>query len=31
MTMCGGVCEWRPGGGCRIKLSQPLLKVARRT
>ena len=27
MTLCGGVCEWRPGGGCRIKLSEPLLKV----
>jgi hypothetical protein len=27
MTLCGGVCEFRPGGGCRIKLSEPLLKV----
>lgn len=27
MTLCGGVCEWRPGGGCRIKLSEPLLKL----
>ncbi|PSC74929.1 sprT-like domain-containing Spartan [Micractinium conductrix] len=27
MTSCGGVCEWRPGGGCRIKLSEPLLKL----
>lgn len=27
MTLCGGVCEWRRGGGCRIKLSGPLLKV----
>lgn len=28
MTLCGGVCEWRPGGGCRIKLSEPLLKAS---
>ncbi|KAL4428844.1 hypothetical protein ABPG77_005282 [Micractinium sp. CCAP 211/92] len=27
MTLCGGVCEFRPGGGCRIKLSEPLLKL----
>lgn len=26
MTSCGGVCEFR-GGGCTIKLSEPLLKV----
>ena len=26
MTACGGTCEYRPGGGCRIKLSEPLLK-----
>ncbi|EFN55909.1 hypothetical protein CHLNCDRAFT_52181 [Chlorella variabilis] len=27
MTLCGGVCEFRKGGGCRIKLSEPLLKL----
>lgn len=27
MTSCGGVCEYTRGGGCRIKLSEPLLKV----
>lgn len=26
MTLCGGICEQLPGGGCRIKLSEPLLK-----
>jgi hypothetical protein len=26
MTACGGTCEYRPRGGCRIKLSEPLLK-----
>ncbi|GAB4819387.1 hypothetical protein N2152v2_006433 [Parachlorella kessleri] len=27
MTLCGGVCEFQKGGGCRIKLSEPLLKL----
>ncbi|GAX81087.1 hypothetical protein CEUSTIGMA_g8521.t1 [Chlamydomonas eustigma] len=27
MTLCAGVCEFRTGGGCRIKLSEPLLKL----
>eukprot|EP00884_Botryococcus_braunii_P015413 jgi/Botrbrau1/2555/Bobra.0079s0042.1 len=26
MTLCAGVCEFSKGGGCRIKLSEPLLK-----
>ena len=29
MTLCAGVCEFSHGGGCRIKLSEPLLKVNR--
>lgn len=24
---CAGVCHFQRGGGCRIKLSEPLLKV----
>ena len=27
MTLCGGVCHYEPRGGCRIKLSEPLLKL----
>ena len=27
MTRCGGVCEFTRGGGCRIKLSEPLLRL----
>ena len=27
MTLCAGVCEYRRGGGCRIRLSEPLLKL----
>lgn len=27
MTLCAGVCHYQHGGGCRIKLSEPLLKV----
>ena len=27
MTLCGGVCEMERGGGCRIKLSAPLLQL----
>lgn len=26
MTLCAGVCEYSRGGGCTIKLSEPLLK-----
>ncbi|MEW5296974.1 MAG: hypothetical protein WDW36_000215 [Sanguina aurantia] len=26
MTLCAGVCEYQKGSGCRIKLSEPLLK-----
>ncbi|CAA6664838.1 unnamed protein product [Spirodela intermedia] len=26
MTRCAGVCHYRPGGGCEIRLSEPLLK-----
>ena len=24
---CAGLCQYERGGGCRIKLSEPLLKV----
>jgi len=26
MTVCAGLCEFRSQGGCKIKLSEPLLK-----
>ncbi|KAL0028719.1 hypothetical protein WJX79_002030 [Trebouxia sp. C0005] len=26
MTLCAGICQYERGGGCRIKLSEPLLK-----
>ncbi|KAL6003504.1 hypothetical protein ACLOJK_023735 [Asimina triloba] len=26
MTLCAGVCHYLPGGGCEIRLSEPLLK-----
>lgn len=26
MTLCAGICQYERGGGCRIRLSEPLLK-----
>ena len=27
LSRCAGICQYERGGGCRIKLSEPLLKV----
>ena len=31
MTLCAGLCEYRTGGLCTIKLSEPLLKFRPRS